>query len=104
MRHLIAHFNTLFLGMILGMTFLAIVDLPISHWQQKDSAHGLTIGYEIFVSNDQTTVLLVVGTTTHLLRLPASLGAHLSNQDYRSSPSVASVSWVTPAIHQQVRR
>ncbi len=102
MRRLIAHFNSLFLGMILGMIFVAIAYAPSSHRQQKVRAHALTIGYEIVGAKDHTTVLLIAGTTTHLVRLPAGLCAHLVNQGCHVSNSVTSVSLVRPATHQQV--
>ena len=104
MRHLIAHFNALFLGIIMGMIFVALVYAPASSRQQKVHAQALTVGYEIIGSNDQTTVLLIAGTTTHLVRLPASVCAHLVNQRCHASPSVASASFVIPATHPQVRK
>ena len=104
MRRLIAHFNSLFLGMILGMIFVAIVYAPGSHRKQKVRAHALTIGYEIIGAKDQTTVLLIAGTTTHLVRLPAGFCTILANQGCQASSFVTSASLDGPATHQQVRR
>jgi hypothetical protein len=104
MRRLIAHFNSLFLGMILGMIFVAIVYAPGPQRQQKVRAHGLTVGYEIIGSNDQTTVLLIAGTTTRLVRLPASLCSHLANQGCHTSPSITSATLAIPATHQEIRK
>ncbi|HMG84498.1 MAG TPA: hypothetical protein VK574_02075 [Terracidiphilus sp.] len=102
MRRLTTYFNSLLLGVILGMTFVAIVHAPISHRHEKVRAHALTIGYEIVGAKDQTTVLLIAGTTIHVVRLPAGLCAHLVNQGCDASPSVTSASLVIPATHQQV--
>jgi hypothetical protein len=103
MRRLITHFNALFLGAILGMIFVAIAHAPLSHRQDMVRAHGITIGYEIVGAKDQTTILLIAGTTTQLVRLPAGLCAHLANHGCHASPSVTSASLVRPATHQQVK-
>ena len=47
MRRLITYFNSLLLGMILGMVFVAIVHGFTSHPEKKDSANGITISYRI---------------------------------------------------------
>jgi hypothetical protein len=46
MRRLIAYLNSLLLGAILGMIFVAIVHSCPSHWQEKIRAAGITIGHE----------------------------------------------------------
>jgi hypothetical protein len=104
MRRLITHFNALFLGVILGMIFVAIANAPSSDRQRSVRTHGLTIGYEIVGAKDHTTVLLIAGTTTHLVRLPAGLCAHLANQGCHASNSVTSVSLIRPATLQQVKK
>ncbi len=102
MRHLIAHFNSLLLGMILGMIFVAIVHTPQTHPQETASARGITIGYEIVGAKDQTTVLLIAGTTTHFVRLPADLCAYFGNHGCHAMSFVTSASLVRPSTHQQV--
>ncbi len=104
MRHLIAHFNSLLLGMILAMVFLAIVHTHPSHLQEGVHAHGITIGYEILGTKDQTTVLLIAGKTTHLVRLPTDLCAYLGKQGCRGMSFVTSASLVMPSTHQLVRK
>jgi hypothetical protein len=104
MRRLINHFNALFLGTILGMIFVAAVHAPPSHRQESDRAHAITIGYEIVGAKDHTTILLIAGTTTHFVRLPAGLCAHLANQGCHASSFVTSASLVRPAAHRQVRK
>jgi hypothetical protein len=46
MRRLIAYLNPLLLGMILGMTFVAIIHSCPSQWQEKVRATGITVGCE----------------------------------------------------------
>jgi hypothetical protein len=46
MRRLIAYLNSLLLGAILGMIFVAIVHSCPSHWQQRIRAAGITIGHK----------------------------------------------------------
>ena len=104
MRRLITHFNALLLGMTLGMIFVAIVYAPQSHRQERVRAHEITIGYEIVGAKDQTTVVLIAGTTTHLVRLPAGFCAHLANQGCHASSFVTSASLDRPAAHQRIRK
>lgn len=103
MRHLITHFNALLLGMTLGMIFVAIVHTPQSHLEESASGHGITIGYEIVGAEDQTTVVLIAGTTMHEIRLPAKFCAYLANQGCRALSFVItrSASFVRPAGYQQ---
>ena len=103
MRHLIAHFNALLLGMILGMVFLAFVHAHPSRLQDGVRAHEITIGYEIVGAEDQTTILLIAGTTTHLVRLPGDLCAYLGKHDCHATSFVTSASLVRPSTHQRVR-
>jgi hypothetical protein len=104
MRRLVAHFNALLLGMTLGMIFLAIVHAPQSSRQEKIRAHGITIGYEIVGAKDQTTVVLIAGTTMHEIRLPAEFCAYLADQGCLASSFVItrSASFVRPAGYQQL--
>lgn len=44
MRRFIAYLDPLLLGMILGMTFVAILDSCPSRWQEKVCTTGITIG------------------------------------------------------------
>jgi hypothetical protein len=104
MRRLIPHFNSLLLGMIMGLVFVAIVHTSQTHQQSEVSAHGIAIGYEIIGAKDQTTVLLIAGTTTHLVRLPAGFCSYLRNQGCHASSFVTSASLVSPATHQQIRK
>ncbi len=103
MGRLIAHFNALLLGMTLGMIFVAIVHAPQSSRQEKIHAHGITIGYEVVGEKDQTTVVLIAGTTMHEIRLPAEFCAYLANQGCHASSLVItrSASFVRPAGYQQ---
>jgi hypothetical protein len=103
MRRLITHFNALLLGMILGMVFVAIVHAPPSHRQEEVRASRITIGYEILGTGNQTTVVLIAGTTTQLVHLPAVFCAYLVNQGCQASPSAItrSASLVRPARQQQ---
>ena len=93
MRRLITYFNALLLGIILGMIFVAIVHAPQSSQQEAPRAHGITIGYEIVGAEDQTTIVLIAGTTTHLVRLPADFCAYLADQGCHPSSFVTSVSF-----------
>jgi hypothetical protein len=87
MRRLIAYFNSLLLGMILGMIFVAIIHAPQFQRQEKVHGPGITIGCEIFGAKDQTTVLLIAGTATHLVSLPADFCSYLGNRGcHASSP------------------
>jgi hypothetical protein len=106
MRRLITYFNSLLLGVILGMIFVTIVDEPSSHLEQKVGANGFTIGCEILAITNQTTVLQIAGTTMQLIHLPAEFCASLADHLYRASSSiiVRPVSLVRPARSQQPRR
>ena len=104
MRRLIAHFNSLFLGMTLGMIFVAIIHAPQSHRQEGVRTHGLTIGYEIVGAKDHTTVLLIAGSTTHLVRLTGDFCAYLGNYGCYASSFVTSASLARPATHQQMTK
>jgi len=88
MRRLITYFNSLFLGVILGMIFVAIVHTPPSRRHAKVCANGITIGNEIFGSKIQTKVLLIAGTTVKLAHLPAEFCAYLGNQGCQASCTV----------------
>jgi hypothetical protein len=103
MRRLITYFNALFLGLILGMIFVAIVHEPLSHRRQEVRAGRVSIGYEILETENQTTVVLIAGTTTQLVHLPAKFCAYLVNQGCHTSSSVIarSASLVRLATHQQ---
>jgi hypothetical protein len=90
--------------MILGTIFIAVVHAPQSRRHEGNRVHGITIGYEIIGAKDQTTVLLIAGTTTHLVRLPAGFCTILANQGCQASSFVTSASLDGPATHQQVRR
>jgi hypothetical protein len=46
MRRLIAYVDSLMLGIILGMVFVAIVHACPSSWQERVRASGIAIGYE----------------------------------------------------------
>lgn len=46
MRRLITYVNSLFLGAILGMIFLAIVHACPSPWQKEIRTRGVSTGYE----------------------------------------------------------
>jgi hypothetical protein len=104
MRRLITHFNSLFLGMILGTIVLAVIHAPSSHQQEKVRPGRIAIGYEILGEKNETTVLLIAGTTTQLIHLPAEFCAYLGNQGCHASSLVTSASFVRPATHQQVRK
>jgi hypothetical protein len=91
MRRLIAHFNSLLLGMILGMVFVAVVHAPPSQQQERVRAKRITIGYEILGAENQTTVLLLAGTTTHLVRLPVKFCTYHGNAGCRVSSSVIEI-------------
>ena len=99
MRRLITYFNSLFLGVILGMIFLAIVHAPQSHWQEVVRVNRITIGHEILGAKNQTTVLLIARTTMQLVHLPREFCAYLVRQGCHESSSVfaRSTSLVRPA-------
>ena len=46
MRRLIAYLNHLFLGVILGMIFVAIIHSCPTQWLEKVRATGITIRYD----------------------------------------------------------
>ena len=102
MRRLITYFNSLLLGVILGMIFVTIVDEP-SNLEQKVGANGFTIGCEFLAITNQTTVLRIAGTTVQLIHLPAEFCASLADHLYRVSSSIIarSASLVRPARNQQ---
>jgi hypothetical protein len=103
MRRLITCFNSLLLGMILGMIFVAIVHAPPSHLQDEVFTKRVAIGYEILGAKNQTTVLLIAETTMQLAHLPAEFCTYLVNQNcHASSSAIArSASLVRPAGYQQ---
>jgi hypothetical protein len=104
MRRLVTHFNALFLGMILGMIFVAIVHAALPHREERVRAQRITIGYEIVGRKDHTTVLLIAGTATHLVRLPVDFCTYLGNEDSHTSSCIIarSASLARPARHQQI--
>ncbi len=103
MRRLITHFNALLLGTILGMILVAIVHAPPSHRHKEVRASRITIGYEILGTGNQTTILLIAGTTTQFVHLPAKFCAYFVNQGCHASYSVVarSASVARPARYQQ---
>jgi hypothetical protein len=92
MRRLITHFNALFLGVILGMVFVAIFHAPRSHRQEDGHANRIAIGYEILGAKNQTTVLLIAGTSTLLVNLPGEFCAYLVNHGCCASSRIIAVS------------
>ena len=102
MRRLITCFNSLLLGVILGMIFVTIVDEPSSHLEEKVGANGFTIGCEILAITNQTTVLQIAGMTVQLIQLPAELCASLADHLYRASTFIVarSASLLRPANNQ----
>jgi hypothetical protein len=103
MRRLISYFNSLFLGMILGIIFVAIFHAPSSHHQEKDRVSRITKGCEFLEAKNPTPVLLIAGTTMELVHLREAFCAYLANQGCPSSSSVIarSASLVTPAGYHQ---
>lgn len=103
MRRLITYVNALFLGMILGMIFVAIVHAPPAHLEEKVCASGITIGHEIIAATNQTTILRIAETTLELIHSPAHLLANLADHGFRASsnPIAVSDSLVKAARYQQ---
>jgi hypothetical protein len=46
MRRLISYCNSILLGVILGMIFVAIAHSTPRHWQAKMAGKGITISFE----------------------------------------------------------
>ncbi len=103
MRRLINYFNSLFLGMILGMIFVAIFHAPASQHPEEDRVSRTTKGCELLGTKNPTTVLLTARTTVHLVHLPEEFCACLANLGSHASLSVIarSASLIRPAEYQQ---
>lgn len=102
MRRLITYFNSLLLGLILGMIFVTIVDEPSSHLEEKVGANGFTKCYELLAITNQTTALRIAETTMQLIHSPAEFCADLADHLYRASSSIIarSASLVRPRRNQ----
>lgn len=103
MRRLITYLNALFLGMILGMIFVAIINAPSAHLEEKVCASGITIGHEVIAAANQTTALRIAGTTMQLVHSPAELFANLADHGHSASSFIRTISRPLniPASHQQ---
>jgi len=102
MCRLITYLNSLFLGVILGMIFVATVKAaPHRHEGVHDS--GIMISYQILGTKQQATFLLIAGRVMQLADLPPEFCGRHVGQGYRlSSPVLAiSIAPVRPAKLRQ---
>jgi len=102
MRRLIAYINSLLLGVILGMIFIAIVHaVPQRHEHVR--ASGIVISYQVLGAKQQRTFLLFAGRVTHLADWPPEFCGQSVERGYLlASPIVAiSISPVRPVRFQQ---
>ena len=102
MRRLIAYVNSLLLGVILGMIFVAIVQAS-PRPQEGVRASGIIISYQVLGTKQEKTVLLVAGRVTQIADWPPEFCGRAVDRSYRlSSPIIAiSVSPVRPARLRQ---
>jgi hypothetical protein len=98
MRRLIDYLNSLLLGVILGMIFVAIVH-PSTPRHEGSDANGILISYQVLGTNQQKTVLLIAGRIMQLTDWPHGYCSRRVDRDYRlSSPIIAlSISPLRPA-------
>jgi hypothetical protein len=103
MRRLMTYLNSLLLGVILGMIFLATIHASSSPRKEKDCAGGIAIAYEFLGANNQKTVLLIAGTKIHLVEWPALFCEYSVDHEYRVSSSALTISasLVRPTRRQQ---
>lgn len=85
MRRLITYFNSLFLGVILGMIFVAIFHAPSSHRQEVDHDTRIAKVCALFGTKSPTTAPWVAATAMQLAHLPAELRAYLAGQGCHAS-------------------
>jgi hypothetical protein len=103
MRRLITYFNSLFLGVILGMIFVAIFHASSSHRHEEERVSRITKGCEFLGAKSPTTILLIGGVTMQLVHMRAEFCACLANQRCLASSSMSarSASLVRHAGYQQ---
>jgi len=102
MRRLITYFNSLLLGVIAGMIFVAIVHAS-PHRHEGVHANGIMISYQVLGAKQQKTFLLIAGKITRLVDWTPQFCGQSVDRGYRlSSPVIAlSISPIKPADLQQ---
>jgi len=102
MRRFIAYLNSLLLGVVLGMIFVAIVHAS-PHRHEGVRANGFMISYQILGARQQKTFLLFAGRAVRLADWPPEFCGRSVDRGYGlASPIIAiSISPVRPAKLQQ---
>ena len=102
MRRLIAYINSLLLGVVLGMIFIAIVH-ALPHRHEHVRANGIMISYQVLGAKQQRTFLLFAGRVTRPPDWPPEFcGQSVERGYFLASPIVAiSISPVRPVRFQQ---
>jgi pimeloyl-ACP methyl ester carboxylesterase len=83
MRRLITYLNALFIGMLLGLVFVALVHAAPLHRRGQIHTNGITIVYESYGPNNRETVLLIAGTAMPLIEWDPRFCEDLVNRGYR---------------------
>jgi hypothetical protein len=98
MRRLFTYLNSLLLGVILGLIFVAIAHTT-SQRHKGVCTNGVVISYQILGEKQQKTFLLIAGRATHLAAWPPEICGQSVSRGYRlASPIMAlSISTVRPA-------
>jgi pimeloyl-ACP methyl ester carboxylesterase len=82
-RQLITWLDALFIGMLLGLSFVRFAHASLLHKQGEVHANGISIAYESYGPSNRETILLIAGTAMQLIDWDQKFCEDLVDRGYR---------------------